>query len=90
MHAFVVFVILALMLICRRIYDSVEPFTNVEGATGATGATGSAAPKQTKQTNPPKQSNPVEPENAESQTSSLKYSSLATSQRPYEGINYFN
>lgn len=103
MHAFVVFVILALMLICRRIYDSVEPFTDElgstgatgdTGATGATGDTGNTGSEKQQQTNKPtqtKQSDSVKPVKTESITnSSLKYSSLATSQRPYAGINYFN
>lgn len=76
MHTFVVFFIIVLMLICRKMYDNVESLDTIQGATGspkstnvATKGTTGAKRKRIIKKRVKKEIIPVSP--------------------PYEGVKYF-
>ena len=89
MHTIVVFVIIALMLMCRKINDSTEPFDNMKGATGPLnmkGATGPDRSKQEKQEQKTKQSDKTpKPKNKKKK----KNNKNLVEERSYSGTTHF-
>ena len=80
MHTIVVFVIIALMLMCRKINDSTEPFDNMKGATGPDRS------KQEKQEQKTKQSDKTpKPKNKKKK----KNNKNLVEERSYSGTTHF-
>ena len=82
MHTFVVFFIIVLMLICRKMYNNVESLDTIQGATGSHNLTNVATKGTTgvKGTTGPKEKRIIKKR--------VKKEIIPMS-RQYEGIKYF-